>query len=121
MADLDHFKRVNDTLGHSAGDEVLRNFAALLRQTCRKADFPARSGGEEFLILLPMTNLQGALKLADRICALTRNLRERPPITVSLGVAQHVPGEVSDALLERVDQALYQAKESGRDRACAIQ
>lgn len=122
MADLDHFKRINDTLGHSVGDAVLRDFAALLRQTCRKEDLPARSGGEEFLVLLPMTNLEDALKLANRICSLTRELSSKcPPITVSLGVVQYIPGEMPDALLQRVDQALYQAKRNGRDCVCTTQ
>ena len=93
MADLDHFKRINDTLGHCAGDKVLQDFAALLRQECRKEDLPARSGGEEFLILLPMTNLEEARLVGKRICASTQGISvENGPVTVSIGAVQYKQG-----------------------------
>lgn len=122
MADLDHFKRINDTLGHCAGDKVLQDFAALLRQECRKEDLPARSGGEEFLILLPMTNLEEARLVGKRICASTQGISvENGPVTVSIGAVQYKQGEAPGAFLKRVDGALYEAKKKGRNQVCCIE
>ncbi|AMD93913.1 hypothetical protein AXF15_12940 [Desulfomicrobium orale DSM 12838] len=122
MADLDHFKRINDTLGHCAGDKVLQDFAALLRRECRKEDLPARSGGEEFLILLPMTNLEEARHVGRRICASTQGISiENGPVTVSIGAVQYKQGEAPDAFLKRVDRALYEAKKKGRDQVCCVE
>lgn len=119
MADLDHFKAVNDTHGHDAGDEVLKAFAAKLLHICRKEDLAARSGGEEFLIILPQTPEEDAQRVALRICAVMRDadvLGRGVPVTVSIGVAGHTMGESPDELLKRADQALYRAKEKGRNR-----
>lgn len=122
--DLDHFKEVNDSFGHLAGDEVLREAGALLRQTVRTGDTVARTGGEEFSILLPDTGGIGAFQLATRICDIFRDHRfqvrgKEVHITVSLGVIATVPvrGHDGTALLTaRADDALYAAKRSGRDR-----
>jgi len=119
MADLDHFKRVNDTHGHDAGDRVLQAFAAILRRSCRKEDLAARGGGEEFLLLLPVTSEEDALRMAVRICAAMRSQAVQEPgvpVTVSVGVACHHHGESPDQVLVRVDQALFRAKDQGRDR-----
>ncbi|WP_119156310.1 diguanylate cyclase [Caldimonas tepidiphila] len=120
--DLDHFKRVNDTHGHDAGDKVLVAFAGILQAACRVGDLVARFGGEEFVILLPDTGLAGARLLAERIRrevaqAAVRCGDAMVHITVSGGVAQHAPGrETLHELLARSDAALYAAKEGGRNR-----
>jgi diguanylate cyclase (GGDEF)-like protein len=122
--DLDHFKRVNDDYGHLTGDEVLREVGALLQATAREADVVARFGGEEFTILVPDSNEDGALILADRVMQAFRKYRFRslPPevrITVSIGVAADWArdDDVAKTLLARADEALYVAKRNGRDQA----
>lgn len=128
LFDLDHFKHVNDDFGHEAGDAVLRTFAEVLRQTARGTDVVARWGGEEFLAILHEADLDAASAFADRVrsaLAARRPLapfaaddEEDRPVTVSAGVAAMHPGEQLDAeaLVRRADDALYEAKESGRDR-----
>ena len=122
MADIDHFKHVNDQHGHAAGDLVLAAFGELLRRTTRITDTVIRAGGEEFLILMPHTDLAHACALADRIrtdlAALAVEGMPRHQ-TASFGVAARVPGEPGDALLARADQALYAAKQGGRNRVVA--
>lgn len=122
VIDLDHFKRINDTHGHAAGDEVLLQTARRLAAMARETDTVARVGGEEFLLLLPGTQRDGARKMAERLLA---QLREQPmmfsgtplPITASIGVSQVEAGDAdAAAVLARADQALYCAKEQGRDR-----
>jgi diguanylate cyclase (GGDEF)-like protein len=118
MADLDHFKQYNDTHGHLAGDRALARVAALLRETTRDVDYVARYGGEEFFVLMPETELTGAVKVAERI-------RERIAgkiigggrVTVSLGVAAFpAHGETPEALIASADAAMYAAKREGRNR-----
>jgi diguanylate cyclase (GGDEF)-like protein len=117
MVDLDHFKAVNDRYGHRAGDDALVAMAFTLRAGLRVPDLPFRYGGEEFCLLLPDTDADGAHTLAER-------LRERvaeggavhPGLTASFGVALWAPGDTADALFGRADQALYRAKATGRDR-----
>jgi two-component system cell cycle response regulator len=119
MADLDHFKRVNDTYGHDAGDKVLAAFGDLLRRQMRAIDVIARFGGEEFVMLLPDTDRDGATDAAERIRAELKALRVAPlavPVTVSIGVVILAPGEQGESLLRRADKALYEAKAAGRDR-----
>lgn len=122
MLDLDHFKRVNDTHGHAAGDEVLKAFTAILQDSVRKVDSLARVGGEEFAILLPETDCEGARLFAER---LRRAVAETPvpldsgPLTVttSIGVALLDPDDDHPhRALQRADEALYRAKGSGRNR-----
>lgn len=136
MVDIDRFKTVNDTYGHSVGDKVLVEVAARLRDNIRKQDLLARMGGEEFLIAMPDTDLPRAQMVADRICRLVRehavhiaNGAAPVHVTVSLGIAmsgksgtlETPPGDSEDRkavvedLLERADQALYDAKSLGRD------
>ncbi len=115
--DLDGLKRVNDSAGHKAGDEVLTSFAALLGSVCRVEDLPGRLGGDEFSVLLPHTDQSGALGLAERVLTAVRSceaLAQRG-VTVSGGVAQWTSGELPADLLRRADRALYVAKQSGRD------
>ncbi|MCA9667882.1 MAG: GGDEF domain-containing protein [Myxococcales bacterium] len=119
VVDLDHFKEVNDRYGHLVGDEVLRGVAQLLERSVRGSDLVARYGGEEFVVLLPNTDGNAALTVAEK---LRRAVREttfgdaRVPITVSAGVTVARSGDSADSLFERTDRALYRAKSEGRDR-----
>jgi len=119
--DLDHFKLVNDTWGHAAGDEVLRHVARLMGQATRTVDLVSRSGGEEFTLLLPDTDTGDALALAERLRQRVADVPAQVgevaiPITVSIGVGLLSPADASpDAVLARADAALYEAKNSGRN------
>jgi diguanylate cyclase (GGDEF)-like protein len=118
VLDVDHFKRVNDSFGHAAGDQVLRRLAAAVEGSKRRSDVFGRVGGEEFALLLPDTDLDGAVALAGKLRELlAAELGSGHPVTVSLGVADV---ETSDGsargLLHSADLALYAAKRSGRDR-----
>lgn len=123
MFDIDHFKKVNDTYGHQAGDEVIRRTSALLQDTKREMDIAGRYGGEEFCVILLGTDGQGGMKFAER---LRRRVEATPVIyegqeihfRISLGVAEINKAVNShSAWLEQADQALYRSKESGRNRA----
>ncbi|BCX80487.1 diguanylate cyclase [Methylomarinovum caldicuralii] len=121
--DVDHFKRINDRFGHRAGDKALRVVAQVLREEIREVDFVGRYGGEEFLMLLPETGREGALKLAEKVRQAVKqcgfNSRGKPvPITISCGLTQVQEDDTPESLIERADQALYEAKERGRD--CCI-
>lgn len=118
MCDIDHFKAVNDTYGHPEGDKVLRHFAETLSGKIRAADTLVRWGGEEFMLLLPGTDVSGARALAEAV-RLAANRCQMPgpgQVTISLGVTEYRPGESAWALLKRVDEALYAAKLAGRNR-----
>lgn len=118
LLDLDDFKRVNDELGHPAGDEALLALAERLRRMLRTSDTVARWGGEEFLILTPETDLEAAVGLAEVIRGYVRDtplVRDRT-VTASLGVAALRPGDRAVTLLQRADEALYRAKAAGKDR-----
>ncbi|MBW3592878.1 MAG: diguanylate cyclase, partial [Actinobacteria bacterium] len=121
VADLDDFKRVNDRYGHLAGDEVLRVFADVLRETVREIDVPVRYGGEEFAILLPQTDAEGAEQVAERIRAsLEERSMEVAPgvavrVTASFGVATYPDEPDEDALIAAADRALYRAKAMGKN------
>ncbi|HEY0330775.1 MAG TPA: GGDEF domain-containing protein [Rhodopseudomonas sp.] len=118
MADLDHFKSINDSFGHDVGDKVLAAFGALLRDQTRATEVAARIGGEEFVVLLPHTALQEALRSAERIRAALQAwpMPSLPgPVTASFGVATLAAAESRDAFMRRVDTALYAAKHSGRN------
>ena len=122
MLDIDHFKLVNDIYGHAAGDQVIAEVANRLRASTRNIDIPGRYGGEEFILLLPETELPGAVHLAER---LRQRFAAEPVITVggplevtvSLGVATSTP-EIADinALIHQADANLYLAKKAGRNR-----
>ena len=121
MLDIDHFKKLNDSLGHQAGDEALRHLTRVVRELLRPTDTLARYGGEEFLIMLPNTGAEEGQHILQRIQrALTRQIflhdNERVLITFSAGVAQRQPGEDSAALVARADAAMYRAKSRGRNR-----
>jgi len=122
VADLDFFKRVNDTFGHDAGDQVLQAFATMLRAECRQSDIVGRIGGEEFALLIPETTLDAASAIADRITTRCRALRV-PTIagevrcSCSVGIAEQTRQDDSiGAVLRRADAALYDAKRNGRDQ-----
>lgn len=126
LADVDHFKQINDTYGHLLGDKVLRSVAGVFRDHTQGREIAARVGGEEFVLLLPQTTLDGAREVAERIRAAIaggRIYRDRTEevigsITVSLGIALGAPGETLDTLMFRADQALYAAKRAGRNQVC---
>ena len=130
MIDIDFFKKVNDTYGHAAGDEVLRTVASIIKQALRESDIPARYGGEEFAVLLPYTNLSEAKLVGERL----RKTVESTPITInqdsddkkdinvtiSMGLAEYDGNETGEILFERADKALYNAKKNGRNQVQTI-
>lgn len=120
VLDLDNFKRRNDTLGHAAGDTCLKAFAAQLVEVCRAGDTVARIGGEEFAIIMPNTPEVDAAQLCRRIAGRVRyGCCEGNPITFSAGVAA-LDGTMlhPSAIVDRADRAMYQAKQSGKDKVC---
>jgi diguanylate cyclase (GGDEF)-like protein len=122
MADIDHFKHVNDEYGHAAGDKVLMRFGGLLKSQSRPTDIVARFGGEEFFVLMPHTTVAQATTKAEQIRIALANLPIDPLpkiVTSSFGVAALAPMETGESLLKRVDAALYQAKATGRNRVVA--
>lgn len=121
MLDLDHFKRINDNYGHLAGDKVLKIIATVLRKRLRGTDFIARFGGEEFVLLMPGTVPAVGAKLLESLRAAVEacpfHFKSEPvTITISMGLTAFKPGEHSDLVLKRADQALYRAKHAGRNR-----
>jgi diguanylate cyclase (GGDEF)-like protein len=118
MIDIDHFKEVNDTFGHQAGDDVLQRIARVLQRTTRQSDFVARFGGEEFVVLLPETPLLEGLHVAEKIRAAVAAEDFATRVTVSAGVATMPQPHIDspDALVAVADAALYRAKQGGRNR-----
>ncbi len=122
MFDLDHFKNINDTYGHIAGDFVLRELATLVRARIRRDEIFARYGGEEFAIMLPETDMTGASRLAEEIRALVAEHsflfeHERIPVTISAGVAQLIDAmKTSEEFIDASDKMLYESKRGGRNR-----
>ena len=116
--DIDHFKRVNDTYGHDVGDKILQRVADILVKVTREGDFIARWGGEEFVIALHATDLNRALSLAQKIRKEVESYEFETigSLTISLGVCECIMGEELESLMKRVDAALYEAKESGRNK-----
>ena len=117
MLDVDHFKRVNDTFGHPYGDDVLRHVAAILNRTKRADDVACRFGGEEFAVLMPGADAEGANALGERIREAMHAFEwEKTPITISMGISMFTSMLSSDDLVDNADAALYMAKKGGRDR-----
>jgi diguanylate cyclase len=121
LLDLDNFKKLNDTYGHLAGDNALRHLVKVVRDTLRSMDVIARFGGEEFLILLPETNVEAASAAMVRVQReLTKHFflheNEKMLITFSCGVALRHPNEDQASLMARADKAMYRAKQSGKNR-----
>lgn len=147
VIDIDNFKRFNDTYGHQTGDDVLKVVAEVLKNTVRKIDVPARFGGEEFMVILPATGREGALRLAERIRTAVTEIKvplksaaqgalegsraslgvhdgatSRVTVTISLGVRTHRPHDSTvGMLIHEADEAMYQAKRTGRNRTCAFE
>ena len=124
LIDIDHFKQINDTYGHGVGDRVLIALAKILNNGIRETDSAARWGGEEFLICLPYTSCEDAEKVAEKLrrtiaesCVI--NDEEQIAITISAGVAEHQRESSMDDLIRAADEALYEAKEKGRNRVCS--
>ncbi|HXN06545.1 MAG TPA: GGDEF domain-containing protein [Nitrospiria bacterium] len=121
LIDLDHFKSINDKLGHLKGDFVLRESSQRMKESLREEDFLGRYGGDEFIAILPHTDFDGSMVVAGRLISnfkeyLLQYGKTLIPQTVSIGVASHISGETTSSFLERADRALYQAKEGGRCR-----
>jgi diguanylate cyclase (GGDEF)-like protein len=122
MLDIDHFKQINDSQGHMAGDAILQAFAGLLAHDIRTIDMAGRLGGEEFGVILPLADADAARRYAER---LRQNIHDAPlgldlgsrGVTVSIGVTRILPTDsTAEMILNRADQALYVAKRKGRDR-----
>ena len=119
MADIDHFKIINDTYGHDVGDRVLVSVANVLKQMSRQEDIVARYGGEEFVLVLPNSTVSAAFDCAERMRQAIAKLQWpeiKQTVTASFGVAPFLPEDTADRFIKKADQALYQAKMSGRNR-----
>lgn len=119
FSDIDNFKEINDTHGHSVGDKVIEKLASILKENGRPYDTPARWGGEEFLMLLPRADEKEAIVISERLRKITEKclLEEFSfPITISSGVAQHTAADTIEAFIEQADQALYVAKQTGKNK-----
>ncbi len=119
--DVDHFKSINDTYGHAAGDDVLKKIANLCAERSREADSVYRLGGEEFAIVAMGIDFDGALHFADKMCRLiaSEDLLEQRPVTVSVGVAALTTDDTMESVMSRADAAMYLAKRDGRNRVCS--
>ena len=124
LFDIDHFKKINDTFGHLAGDSVLRQLGALVRTKVRRDDIPARTGGEEFGVIVPEVGREGAIQLAEKLrasveAAVFKFEGTHIPITISIGVAEWAdPIADPQELVKVADEHLYEAKRGGRNRVC---
>lgn len=119
LADIDNFKQVNDLYGHDSGDAVIQHFAQIMSESIRLTDFVARVGGEEFMLILPKTDLEGAQILLNRVRSRFKQSRYKgveQVITASFGLTEFTPNISAEELLKNVDIALYKAKGSGRDK-----
>jgi two-component system, sensor histidine kinase LadS len=126
MMDLDDFKKVNDTYGHSAGDDILRALGLTIRDFIRKTDTACRYGGEEFVLIMPGTDMEKALMVAERIRRAMSEKSYRPEgnqplsVTISLGLARLRPDETVYSLMDRADKGLYRAKNEGKNRTVVM-
>jgi diguanylate cyclase (GGDEF)-like protein len=126
MIDVDHFKSINDTYGHAAGDESLRVVSERLRRAVRPTDAVGRFGGDEFIAVLKDTTVEETIKVSERLCHHVSGdpvhlVAESVPLSCSIGSAMAVAGDIPESILERADQALYSAKSAGRNRAEVFQ
>jgi diguanylate cyclase len=128
MCDIDHFKRVNDAFGHQVGDEIIKMFSRVIESSVREGDSIVRYGGEEFAIILPMTDQDSAKSIAERIrrqfeskkLTIRETSQKVGQLTASFGVAQYRPGDDADMIVQRADAKLYDAKSGGRNRVAAF-
>ena len=124
MLDIDHFKNINDTYGHLAGDQVLIAVAQEITRCLRPSDMPVRYGGEEFTVFLPNTTVDNAKVIAERLRSGVEKIRIALPtgemisVTISVGFTERQPEDTVESIIKRADDALYHAKESGRNRVC---
>jgi diguanylate cyclase len=123
LLDIDNFKKLNDSLGHAAGDEALKNLAARAQAIVRPGDLVARYGGEEFVLVLPATPLDEAAQVLGRLqrslsASLFMHEGKDVFVTFSAGATLYRPGESLEQALDRADEALYEAKRSGKNRTC---
>ena len=128
MTDIDFFKSVNDTYGHAVGDLVLKTIAKIVRGQLREYDIAGRYGGEEFSILLPFTKIEEAIRVAERLRKSIENYEidiskvnpdsdiKKINVTLSLGIYEMTPDDNDEDLLKKADKALYQAKNTGRNK-----
>ncbi|HUY93100.1 MAG TPA: GGDEF domain-containing protein [Pirellulales bacterium] len=122
LADLDHFKWINDTYGHQAGDRVIHQLGSLLTSQVRETDFVSRYGGDEFAVLLANADLEMSAKIAQRICVETTHINfgapssEQTAVTLSLGLAVAQVGDTTETIFKRADEALYASKNGGRNQ-----
>ncbi len=116
--DIDHFKKINDTYGHLTGDTILKELSELVRQNIRQSEYFVRWGGEEFIILMPGTGLQGAKMVAEKLRRVVESatFSEVGKVTCSFGVTQLLEEDTITSFLQRADEALYEAKKDGRNR-----
>jgi len=122
IVDIDFFKKINDLYGHVKADEILERLAQLVKKQIRVSDIAARFGGEEFIILLPETNIERAKKLCARLkkAVKTDKILKKYKLTISGGIAEFKEKDSKKKFKERADKALYKAKETGRDRFIAV-
>jgi len=125
MIDIDHFKNINDTYGHKAGDKALALIANQIQNNLRESDFLARFGGEEFVVLMPETDLDSAIIAADKLLKAVEQCQfhyqnAQVNITVSAGLSQLREDDSTETLFQRADEAMYRAKEAGRNR-CLVE
>ena len=123
MFDIDHFKRINDTYGHKTGDYVLENLAVIIKQNIREVDFFARYGGEEFIILLLNSSKEQTLLKAEELRKVVSeySFKGIDQITISLGVCEYLKEDTYESITSKVDKAMYEAKENGRNRVCCFE
>jgi len=115
MFDIDHFKQVNDERGHLCGDGILQEVARIIDENARETDTVVRYGGEEFVVLMPETDLEGASHFGNRVREI---VAKTLPVTISGGVTQAIDGDSSESIIGRADAALYEAKTNGRNAVC---
>ncbi|MFX0561329.1 GGDEF domain-containing protein [Tepidibacillus infernus] len=125
MFDIDHFKTINDTYGHNAGDMALKKVTRVIEGIIRDSDVFVRTGGEEFMIVLPNASLEQGIKFAERIRKTVEGTKfvykgKRILVTISLGITEYIKGQDLSQFIEKADQGLYRAKETGRNRIVAI-
>ena len=116
MLDIDHFKSINDNYGHDIGDTVLVEYTKLISSNLRESDIFSRTGGEEFMIILPHSDIENASNIAEKLRKKIENHKLTVPITMSLGVTEYIKDEDEETFIKRVDDALYKAKDEGRNR-----
>lgn len=118
LLDLDHFKQVNDTYGHQAGDEVLKSISKILKDNSRETDIIGRYGGEEFIIIMPETDLKNGSLFAERLRKTIKefDFNQPPHVTISAGMSKYREDDTAETIVKRSDLLLYQAKENGRNR-----